>query len=109
MSELPTTIQDSRVEHILGLDTEERPGFLEPEPEDHAWVTALEADLLSRIVVTELNGGVELCKDVTIEEIDSDSAYILGYRTAIHHLRSLANNEHLVVKLVEIDSEADGD
>lgn len=90
---------------------EERPDFLEPEPEDHPWVTALEVDLSERTGIQEPYGDT-YCLDPSIMQLDPGTAYILGYQEAIHKLRSVSNDDGLRIELIEVevpDADASGE
>lgn len=103
MTETPAVDEreTERVEAILDLKEEDRrPDFLPPEPEDHAWVTALEDDLHSRTYA--LGSGARILRDRTVSNIAPDDAFQLGYQTAIAKLRALANEDGLHVELVEV-------
>lgn len=79
-----------------------RPDFLPPEPEDHAWVKALLADREERTL--RHPNGDEYTQDPTIMTLPTNEvAYLLGYDTAIHKLRELANDDGLKVQLITLE------
>lgn len=79
-----------------------RPDWIEPEPEDHPLIALMMADLRSRVGESP-DDGTNYCLDYSIGRLDPDTAFILGYQTAIHFARSLANGEGMSVSMIEIE------